>query len=110
MPKYTPTEDEMGGLYPSEAAPAESETESVETTETETETVDEEADEQPSALLPKSALAGMSLKEGETITLKVVKDYGDEIEVSPVSGPSKPKKSMMTSSDDELDMMAKETM
>lgn len=33
------------------------------------------------ALLPKSICAGMDIKPGQTITLKVVKTYDDEIEV-----------------------------
>ncbi len=45
-------------------------------------TVDEQEQEPQTALLPKSILGGKTFKEGEEVVLKIVKDHGDEIEVS----------------------------
>ncbi len=42
--------------------------------------VDEKAAETPTALLPLSALGGKA-KPGDTVTMKVVKLHGDEVEV-----------------------------
>ncbi len=42
--------------------------------------VDEKAAENPTALLPLSALGGKA-KAGDTVTMKVVKLHGDEVEV-----------------------------
>lgn len=99
----------MEDLYPSETAAAETPPES----DTETpasDSVDEETEEAPSALLPKSAFGDGELKEGQTITLRVVKDYGDEVEVCACGGDTpKPKKSMMASADEEIDAMDKES-
>lgn len=98
----------MDGLYPSSESTAKPDTEMETESETESpESVDEEADSEPSALVPKSALAGCNCKEGQTITMKVVKDYGDEVELAPVSGPKKP---MMSSADEEIDGMDRKEM
>lgn len=48
------------------------------------EKTDEEKSAESSALLPRSLVG--TAKAGETITLKVVKIYEDEVEVEPVSG------------------------
>ncbi len=42
--------------------------------------MDDEAAENPTALLPLSALGGKA-KPGDTVTLKIVKLHGDEVEV-----------------------------
>jgi hypothetical protein len=42
-----------------------------------------------SALIPKSILDGMDIKVGSSITLKVVHEYEDEIEVQAVKGGEK---------------------
>ena len=44
-------------------------------------TIDEEEENPQTALLPKSVCGDASYKEGDTITLRIVKDHGDEYEV-----------------------------
>lgn len=101
----------MDGLYPSKTS-AESDTETESSDQESPESVDEEADSEPTALIPKSALSGYNCKEGDTITMKIVKDYGDEYEVVPTKGmaETKPRKSMMQESNDELDSMDRKMM
>lgn len=65
--------------------------------------VDEEAAKAPTALLPKSVFGGGEVKEGETITVKVVSVHDDEVEVAKVSS-AKPG----MSADDELESMNEE--
>ncbi len=76
-----------------------------ETTEETPESIDEVEAKNPTALLPTSAL-GEGVREGDTVTVKVVKLHGDEVEVE-ISSSSKPTKEAM-SSDEELDSMEKE--
>lgn len=45
----------------------------------------DETTEGETALLPKSLFMGQDLKPGDTVTLKIVHGYQDEIEVCPVS-------------------------
>lgn len=104
MPKYSPQDEEMEDLYPSKPD-AEEETESAE--DEGAESVDEEAAEESTALVPKSALAGCDCKEGSTITMKVVKNYGDEVLLEPVNTPSKPTE---PSADEEIDGMDQKEM
>jgi hypothetical protein len=70
------------GMPPEEAAPAQpgDESEPVDTDK------DEAGPEGVTALLPKSICAGMDVQPGQTLTLKVVKTYDDEIEVEYVKG------------------------
>lgn len=94
----------MDDLYASKDAGTQSET----ADETETpESVDEESESEPTALLPKSAFGGKTPKEGETVTLRVVKDYGDEVEVCPCAE-EKPMKPMAMNSNEEIDAMNEE--
>lgn len=93
--------DEMSDAF----MPADDVEEEVETeTETEIETVDDENEKNPTALLPTSAL-GKGVKEGDSVTLTVVKLHGDEVEVSISSGKTKETKPEK-SADEELDSMA----
>lgn len=77
-----PYDSNTEGMPPEEAAPAQPGDES--------EAVDKDKDEAGpegvTALLPKSICAGMDVQPGQTLTLKVVKTYDDEIEVEYVKG------------------------
>ena len=82
MPKYTPEADELDESYadapaaPAEAAPGETETAEAETPgET-----DEASEMGDTALVSNKILSpdGKPLKAGDTVTLKVVKNFGDE--------------------------------
>ena len=77
--------------------------EETETTEETPESVDEEEAANPTALLPTSAL-GKNAKVGDSITVKVVKIYGDEVEVSISS--SEKDSSLSKTADEELDSMS----
>ena len=77
--------------------------EETETTEEIPESVDEEEAANPTALLPTSAL-GKNAKVGDSITVKVVKIYGDEVEVSISS--SEKDSSLSKTADEELDSMS----
>jgi len=57
------------------------------------------------ALLPKSLLAGGEVQSGDEITLKVVRVYGDEVEVEFYEKESEDEGEMSAS--DEIDMMAR---
>lgn len=82
-----------------QAAPSEAQSD-----ESEDSTEDKETGaEGVTALLPKSICPGMELKPGETITLKVVKTYEDEIEVEYVKGEEG---SDMDRSEEQLNAMA----
>lgn len=72
----------------------------------EAESIDDQNEENPTALIPLSAL-GKNVKEGDSITLKVSKIEGEEAIVSLSSGDKKTDKEQ--SSDDELDSMAETT-
>lgn len=105
MPEIEAAEaDTMSDAFlPPDEEVMEEETETVDETETdESETVDEENENNPTAILPLSAL-GKGVKEGDSITLTVVKRHGDEVEVS-LSG--KKKSSEPKSADEEIDSLA----
>lgn len=78
---------EMDGMepefYPEEEAAAPEQAESPET-------IDEETAEGQSAVVSNSVLSpgGTPLKEGDTVTLTVVKNFGDESEVRVVATPA----------------------
>lgn len=63
----------------------------------------EEGEESTSALIPKSILGGMELEPGQEITLKVVKVYGDEVEVQPVVSGEPTETKAPVSADQEID-------
>lgn len=65
------------GMPSEEAAPSQPGNES----EPDASNEDEAGPEGVTALLPKSICPGMDVQPGQTITLKVVKTYDDEIEV-----------------------------
>lgn len=58
--------------------------------------------ETPTALLPKSILGGKEFKAGEEVVLKIVKVYGDEVEVEYATG-TEPKEKTTDQEIDELD-------
>lgn len=97
MPAYKPSDEEMDDAFYS--APQGGRPESV----------DEEEQENPSALLPKNILAGKKFNVGDEVVLKIVKDYGEEVEVEYASEtPEKPAPEGMgmgMSAGDELDAM-----
>lgn len=64
--------------------------------------VDEEAAESPTALVPKSCL-GDGVKVGDTVSMRVVADHGDECEVSMTSNETEEEPAK--SPDEELDEM-----
>lgn len=70
----------------------------------ETASVDEVEAENPTALLPKTAL-GTNPKPGDTITVKVLKVFDDEVSVELSSKPSA-KASDSKSANEEIDEMA----
>lgn len=97
-----PTEDsEMDSLY-SEPEATSQET-PPETPEGDTKPEDEAEDMGESAIVPTKLLSGA--KEGDTITLKVVKLYGDEAEITALPGKSTQTKSDV---DEEIDALASE--
>ncbi len=80
----------------------------------ETRTIDEEEAANPTSLLPLSAL-GENVKEGDTVTVRVVKVYDDEAEVEVTSGKTSEeeqepptKGGMMMDANRELESMDKE--
>jgi hypothetical protein len=112
MPENLPPDDES--LYASGEAPAEAkapeEGESPEGEEA-PESIDEENAEGSSAIVDKKVLSpgGESLKEGDEVTLTVVKCYGEECEIrrskKKSGGEVQPPGGMMDESNAELDMM-----
>ena len=74
MPKYTPSDDEMDGSYGAEAPLAKPEEASAPAEQS----VDEEAAGAAEILIEKTKLPA-GIKEGETVTFKVKKDFGDEV-------------------------------
>lgn len=69
------------------------------------ESVDEENAEHPTALLPKSAF-GPKCKPGDSVTMKVIKDHGDEVEVELTSASEDDEtKTESKDANDELDSM-----
>jgi len=95
--------DEMSDAFYSSPEGTEEVAEETETTEETPESVDEEEAANPTALLPTSAL-GKNAKVGDSITVKVVKIYGDEVEVSISS--SEKDSSLSKTADEELDSMS----
>ncbi len=93
------TTDEMSDAFPDDEGATE-ETAS----ETEEVSVDEENAENPTALLPLSAF-GKGAKAGDTITLKVVKLHGDEVEVELSAKTKSEETEKPMSADAELDSM-----
>lgn len=89
----------MDSMYPSEGATTPSE-------KTTPETVDEETEDSSSktALVPKKMCG--SCKVGDTMKMRVVKDYGDEVELECCSDSEEDSKEEM-SSDEEIDAMDK---
>jgi len=86
MPRYKASDEEMDGLYspPSKPEPK--------TPEAKPETVDQEEDMANTAVIDNKILSpeGEPLKEGDEVTLRVVKNYGEECEVeyAPKTEPS----------------------
>ena len=77
--------------------------------ESDTETVDQETEQtENTAILPNKILMGpdgQAPKEGDRITLEVVKVYGDEAEVRASSQPKETSPEMGQSSDSEIEAM-----
>lgn len=65
--------------------------------------VDEENAEEPTALLPMSALGG-NAKVGDMLTLKVLKLHGDEVEVSIASSSDDEAGETESYGDEDMDM------
>ena len=65
----------------------------------------ESADTMETALLPKSLLSGGEVQSGDEIVLKVVRVYGDEVEVEYSKSEAEEPEEMSAS--DEIDMMAR---
>lgn len=88
----------MDEMYPSEPAATEKET---------PETVDEENEVESSktTLVPKKALGG-SYKVGDTVQMRVVADYGDEMELECCSD-SEPEEETEMSADEEIESLDK---
>jgi hypothetical protein len=120
MPRYQPEDGEMEELYPAESPEGETETEAPEEGEMDEEAPEEgemeeegEEEESSSAIIDNAVLrpGGEPLKEGEVVTLVVVKNYGDESEVrlkpSPEGGRVQPP-SLMEEANAELDAMEME--
>ena len=80
----------------------------------ESESAGDEKSMAETALLPKSLLAGSDCKAGDKIILKIVHEYGDEIEVAYVSKeegagePEEPEEESMAGAQGKLDAMATE--
>ena len=114
--KMSPPSDEMDSLYESdETESPETETEEDESESEEApESIDAEEAEGKTAVVDNKVLApaGEKLKEGDELTIVVVKNYGGESEIrfkSKSSGKEvQPPKGMMDEANAELDMMNQE--
>ena len=100
MPEATTATDESGmddAFYADDSEGSEKEA---------PESIDEEESKYATALIPTSAL-GESAKKGDMITMKVVKVYGDEVEVELSSSRENNKTESQTPSEelDEMDSM-----
>jgi len=71
-----------------------------------TESNSETTETMETALLPKSFLSGGDVQSGDEITVKVVRVYGDEVEVEFYEKESEDEGEMSAS--DEIDMMARQ--
>jgi len=80
------------------------ETDAAETENETPDSIDEQEAENPTALLPLSAL-GKNVKAGDTVTLKVVKLYDDEAEVELSSETETESPAEDASAGEELDSM-----
>lgn len=98
------TVTDQSSTPPADAFYSDSKTDEEGAAEESTESVDEENAENPTALIPLSAL-GKGAKEGDTITLKVKKIEGDEAIVE-LEGGNNADTGKDTSADDELETMA----
>jgi hypothetical protein len=88
------SEMEMEDIYSEEGGPAEAtETEETETVEVEPHT----------ELVSKKLLLGQSVKPGDKVTLTVVKDYGDEVELKYVMEEAEPEERVESTEDSELE-------
>ena len=125
MPKYTPSQDEeelYGGVKPpgqdnvprgTDEAPPPTDgppnPDAKEGEPTEPQTTDEEmAESQNSAVVSNKVLVGpdgQAPKEGDEITLKVIKVYGDECEVAYATEPTGPGEGPMSGVNTEIDAM-----
>lgn len=76
MPKYEPTDEEMDSSYSEDTVAGAPDTPEVEKPES----VDEENSESAEILISKG-----NLKEGDTVTFRVVKDFGDEVSLERVT-------------------------
>lgn len=63
---------------------------------------------EPTALIPKSLLAGKEFKPGEEIVMEIVHIYGDEVEIKYATGKEEKKKSSMEEAEDKMDGYAKD--
>lgn len=79
------------GLYGDEPAP----------TKNKPQSVDEQEKDNPSALIPKSLLAGKKFNPGDEIVLEIVAEHGEEVEVKYAS--EKPDKESETKPEPEQD-------
>ena len=125
MPKYSPSQDEeelYGGVEPPGASnvprgtedgppptegPPKSEAEGGEPTEPQT-TDQEMAESQNSAVVSNKVLMGpdgQAPKEGDEITLKIIKSFGDECEVAYATKPSGSDEGPMSGVNTEIDAM-----
>lgn len=99
---------ESEGMPSDEAAPSQPGNESESAADNPT--PDEEAGpEGVTALLPKSICPGMDIKPGQTITLKVLKAYDDEIEVEYENGNEGDEGGDMAASESQLNGLAEPT-
>lgn len=96
----------MDSLYSPEGSTSAAEPEETE----ETESIDEEEASSPTAVIDNKVLspAGKPLKEGDKITITVVKNFGDESEIkitTESAGSEVQPPDMMSESNSELDKM-----
>lgn len=102
MADETMMDDGMDEMYPSD-------TEGTPSKET-PESIDEEESEvaAKTALVPKKSL-NCSCKVGDTVSMRVVADYGDEVELEPVSGSeTESDETTEMSAEDEIEALDKE--
>ena len=109
MPKYTPTDEDLESLYSEPEAEVKApESEAMEAEEPEApEGGEGEGGEDASeTLIAKSALP-TGVKEGDVISVRVTKDYGDECGLEVVSKGMN-KATEQESADDEIEALDKE--
>lgn len=81
MPKYTPSDEDLDSSYSEDAVAGAPDTPEVEPPKS----VDEENYDNAELLIPKG-----TLKEGDTVTFRVAKDFGDEVSLERVTEPTSP--------------------